>query len=211
MPLILLPGTPADVSAFTSIYLSAFQDVIARDCFPRSSPYIKEWWTSSNIDDMKNQASARFLKVVDGDEIVAYAKWNVPVRQGAETVLGGDNPDDMPVWPQDADVELCDEFFGHLARERKRIMAARQPNESIDLEIVATLPHQQGKGAAGKMLRWGLDQADREGLEAYVEASPLAVPVYEHYGWKVVADFTLKSRNHTESFMIRTPQQISKE
>ena len=67
----------------------------------------------------------------------------------------------------------------------------------------------QGKGAAGKMLRWGLDKADAEGLEAYVEASPLAVSVYEHYGWKVVADFTPKNLNHTESLMIRPPRQIS--
>ena len=61
------------------------------------------------------------------------------------------------------------------------------------------------------MLRWGVDQADRDGLEAYVEASPLVVPVYEHYGWKVVADFTLKDREHTESFMVRTPQQTPKD
>ena len=125
MPLTLLPGTLADVPTFTSIYLSAFRDVIARDCFPRTSPYIKEWWTSSNIDDMNNQPSARYLKVVDDDEIIAYAKWNIPVKCGTETVLGGDNPDDMPVWPQDANVELCDKFFGHLARERKRIMGSR--------------------------------------------------------------------------------------
>ncbi|MCJ1288099.1 hypothetical protein MMC26_007454 [Xylographa opegraphella] len=207
MPLTLLPATLADVPVMTSIYLSAFQDVIAHDCFPRTSPHIKDWWTSSNMDDMKNQASARFLKVVDGDDIVAYAKWNVPVQQGSETVLGGDNPEDMPVWPQDANVELCDEFFGHLARERKRIMGNRS---HYYLEIVATLPQHQGKGAAGKMIRWGLDQADRDGLEAYVEASPLAVPVYEHYGWTVVADFTLKDREHTESCMIRSPQQTSK-
>ena len=125
MPLTLLPASLADVPTFTSIYLSAFQDVIAHDCFPRTSPHIKEWWTSSNVDDMKNQASARFLKVVDGDEIIAYAKWNVPVKLGAETVLGGDDPDDMPVWPKDANVELCNEFFRHLARERKRIMGDR--------------------------------------------------------------------------------------
>ncbi|MCJ1321507.1 hypothetical protein MMC15_006852 [Xylographa vitiligo] len=208
MPLTLLPATLADVPAFTSIYLSAFQDVIARDCFPRTSPHIREWWTSSNVDDMKNQASARFLKVVDEGDIVAYAKWNVPVKQGTETLLGGDNPDDMPVWPEDANAELCDEFFGHLARERKRIMGNRP---HYYLEIVATLPQHQGKGAAGKMLRWGVDQADRDGLEAYVEASPLVVPVYEHYGWKVVADFTLKDREHTESFMVRTPQQTPKD
>ncbi|MCJ1438299.1 hypothetical protein MMC27_007687 [Xylographa pallens] len=208
MPLTLLPGTLADVPSFTSIYLSAFQDVIAHDCFPRTSPHIKEWWTSSNMDDMQHQASARFLKVVDGDEVIAYAKWNVPVKQGTETVLGGDNPDEMPVWPKDANVELCDVFFGHLARERKRIMGSRP---HYYLEIVATLPQHQGKGAAGKMIRWGLEQADRDGLEAYVEASPLAVPVYQHYGWKVVADFTLEDRNHTESFMIRTPQPTSKD
>ena len=125
MPLTLLPAGPSDMPELTSIYLSAIQDTIACTCFPRASPHVREWWTSSNIDDMRNQPSARFLKVHDGPRTIAYAKWNVPIIRGDETILGGDHPDQMPSWPQDADVELCDDFFGELAKQRQTIMENR--------------------------------------------------------------------------------------
>ncbi|MCJ1410459.1 hypothetical protein MMC19_004544 [Ptychographa xylographoides] len=204
MSFSLLPATPADMPILTSIYLEAFQNELARVAFPRSSPHIREWWTSMNIDDMKNQPSGRFLKIVEGDVIVAYAKWNVPIIQGGETIVGGDDPDNLPTWPQDADVQLCNEFFGRLASERQRIMGKRP---HYYLEFIATLPEHQGKGAAGRMIRWGLEQADRDCLEAYVEASPVSVPVYEHYGWKVVGAFTPKNLSHVESFMLRPAKQ----
>lgn len=201
---------------------------------------------------MANQISARFLKVVEGDidgadengvvdvavkdaQIIAYAKWNVPVLVDGKLSGGGDDADDMPVWPEGADAELCNDVFPYFARERKKNMGERphyctflpvsfpfHPRERLsgcpcqnphsilmwvtDLEIVATLPEHQGKGAAGKLIRWGLERADREGLEAYLEASPAAVPIYEHYGFKTVSSYSPKRIEHTESFMLRAPR-----
>ena len=57
----------------------------------------------------------------------------------------------------------------------------------IDLEIVATDPAYQGKGAGSQLMRWGLKQADEHRVEAYLEASPDAVPLYERLGFKEVA------------------------
>ena len=36
------------------------------------------------------------------------------------------------------------------------------------------------------LLRWGLDQVDKDGTKAYVEASPYALEIYKKYGWKEV-------------------------
>ena len=33
-------------------------------------------------------------------------------------------------------------------------------------------------------MRWGLTQADEQGVEAYLEASPDAVPLYERLGFR---------------------------
>jgi ribosomal protein S18 acetylase RimI-like enzyme len=52
-----------------------------------------------------------------------------------------------------------------------------------DLEMVATDPAYQGKGVGSKLMRWGLERADQDGLEAYLEASPDGVRVYEHFGF----------------------------
>ena len=78
-----------------------------------------------NADAIQNEPSARFIKVVGGEEIIAWAKWNVPVHVGDTVSGGGDDPDDMPSWPEDADEELCNEFFGVLARKRREIIGDR--------------------------------------------------------------------------------------
>ena len=53
-----------------------------------------------------------------------------------------------------------------------------------DLEISATDPAYQGKGAGSQMMLWGLEQADQQGTEAYLEASPDAVPLCEKNGFR---------------------------
>jgi ribosomal protein S18 acetylase RimI-like enzyme len=53
-----------------------------------------------------------------------------------------------------------------------------------DLEMVAADPKYQGKGAGSLMLRWGTGKADQEHLEAYLEASPEAVRLYERFGFR---------------------------
>lgn len=53
-----------------------------------------------------------------------------------------------------------------------------------DLEMLATDPAFQGRGAGSQLLRWGLARADAAGVEAYLEASPAAVPLYEKLGFR---------------------------
>ncbi len=53
--------------------------------------------------------------------------------------------------------------------------------------MLATDPKYQGKGAGSQLMRWGLERADQEGFEAYLEASPDAVRLYEHFGFREAA------------------------
>ena len=53
-----------------------------------------------------------------------------------------------------------------------------------DLEMLVTDPAFQGQGAGKLMMSWGLERADRDGVEAYLEASPEAVPLYERSGFR---------------------------
>jgi len=81
------------------------------------------------------------------------------------------------------------------------------------LEFVATRPEEQGRGAAGMLMRWGLQKADEEGTEAYLEASPDAKPVYEHYGFREVERLVVslegkeevvgEEKEFVECFMVR--------
>ena len=51
---------------------------------------------------------------------------------------------------------------------------------------VGVLPEHQGKGLASRLLKWGLDQADKEDRAIYLQASQLAVGLYERHGFKVL-------------------------
>ena len=78
-----------------------------------------------------------------------------------------------------------------------------------DLEMLATLPDYQGQGAAGQLIRWGLEQADRDGLEAYIEASPVGAPIYEHFGWVDIDTLVVLDGEYTELCMRRPAKNIS--
>ena len=51
-----------------------------------------------------------------------------------------------------------------------------------------TRASQRGRGAAGMLIRWGIEQAEKEGVPAYLEAGVKGKPVYERLGFKQVGD-----------------------
>jgi ribosomal protein S18 acetylase RimI-like enzyme len=78
---------------------------------------------------------------------------------------------------------------------------------------VATDPKYQGKGAGSQLMRWGLSQADEQGVEAFLEASPDAVPLYERLGFREAGrtDTFIKNERvdgvwYRNLFMIRPAQ-----
>ena len=54
------------------------------------------------------------------------------------------------------------------------------------LSFIATRPEYRGQGAGRILLKWGLDKADRDGLEAFLESSTYARPIYARYGFEPV-------------------------
>lgn len=129
MPLTLSPATAADLPALTDVYMLAFQDPITIACFPRT-PNVRRWWDSHNTEAFMGNPATRFIKVQDGDRIVAYAKWNVPVRAdelaaASRSSSSSSDPRVLPSWPDDADKALCDRFFGGLLEKRKEVMRDR--------------------------------------------------------------------------------------
>ena len=63
------------------------------------------------------------------------------------------------------------------------------------------------------MLRWGTQKADGQNVEAYLEASPDAVPLYEKFGFReadrtdtLIDNERVKATWYRNLFMIRQPQ-----
>jgi hypothetical protein len=163
MPLSIRPAVPSDAPILTEIYLSAFtHDAISRLVFPRG-PATTAFWTNSILEEIQDP-HAHFLCVVDAppstsagtnatgsssdqqeERLIAYAKWNAPSAPHPD-------PEDLPQWPEGADSELANSFFGTLMRKHAEVMGDRR---HWYLEILATRVEDQGKGAGGLLIKWG--------------------------------------------------------
>lgn len=79
------------------------------------------------------------------------------------------------------------------------------------MHILAVLPEYQGKGLGGRLLRPGLEEADKAGAQTYIEASPAGLPVYLKYGWQSVDELAIDMRPYGGHgvehvpFMMREP------
>jgi len=78
--------------------------------------------------------------------------------------------------------------------------------------MLGTLPEYQGLGAAGMIIRWGLEQADGADGILYLESSPKAVAVYDRYGFEYRdrVDVTVREGvRYYNVFMVRYPRKES--
>ena len=60
-----------------------------------------------------------------------------------------------------------------------------------------THPDYRNRGAAGLLVQWGTEQADKLGIEAYVEGSYLGRSVYERYGFVMMHVAEMKFHNES--------------
>ena len=57
------------------------------------------------------------------------------------------------------------------------------------LDHIGVDPDQQGRGIGGALVRLGLEWSRHDGVPAFLEtANPVNVPLYEHFGFRVVED-----------------------
>ncbi|KAL8639671.1 MAG: hypothetical protein Q9228_003318 [Teloschistes exilis] len=154
-------------------------------------------WATSTVDKSGNLNTV-FLKAVvpdpeKGEVIAGMAIW----VQGS-TVLGhGDVPEadlakamDLDaLYPKNASEHkyLC-QIDKSLTRQRVEAIkeaASQSPPAVLDLELCCVDPAFQRRGAASKLVQWGLDEAVRRGgLEAVTEGSRAGRMVYSRLGFK---------------------------
>lgn len=203
----LRPGAPSDVEAMCGAFLDAFSgNTVGRTFFPRSSPSARQFWMDALTEEI-HDPNARFIIVVQEEEkdpsdsvspaavVVGFAKWNTPAP--ATTAPLTDN------WPEDGDPVRARVFFRKLADMHGEIMG---PRPHWYLEIIVVKREFQARGAGGMMMQWGVDQADAERVECYLDATPEGKPLYEKFGFRDKLVWPFFDDVYEHSFMVREPR-----
>ncbi len=95
-------------------------------------------------------------------------------------------------------------FVGYLASIHKR----HAPFKHWYLLGLAVNPHYQGKGYASILLRAMFARIDKEHLPCYLETqNEKNVPIYQHYGFKVVEESTVPGTKVTNWAMLREQEK----
>ncbi|KAK7753570.1 hypothetical protein SLS62_004428 [Diatrype stigma] len=149
--------------------------------------------------------TVRFMKVVDDSadegrgDIVAVARWHyyesgyayareahwemAPLAAPGPAAEEGAS-DDYP--PPNFNVRLYNHILSYRDSFREQWIPSGKP--CWMLMHLVTRPSQRRRGAAGLLLRWGMERSRESGAPAYLESGVQGKPVYEHFGFVPVGE-----------------------
>ncbi|EED22083.1 conserved hypothetical protein [Talaromyces stipitatus ATCC 10500] len=133
------------------------------------------------LDENFDDPHLLLLKAVDPDtsRITAMAVWQKrgygqPSAQSEDIFAGAGDSDQIPL-------------ERYIDTQFKRFLASwAQNSKHLYLALLMTDPNFQRRGIGTAMLEWGHKHADEAGIPAFLIASPVGHPLYQHVGWKDV-------------------------
>ncbi|KAK1758881.1 hypothetical protein QBC47DRAFT_96605 [Echria macrotheca] len=162
---------------------------------------------------LRDRERARHQKVVDSKtgKIIGYARWMLPashvtVQAGGLDLVGeGDAEGGTPAWPEaqipavsadeeaeilrvaetavwDPDEDTPNPALDELREVEKEILTGEKPYLVLDYLVVNTAHQRRGVGTA--LVRSGLKEAVKLGLDVYVHAMPNGIGLYKRLGFR---------------------------
>ena len=184
MPLILTPFTESDISTFTRVENAAFtNNAVFQYMWPNGKTQADyDFMDSRNLKALRNESNTYFLNVTDTETktIIAIAQWCYIPERSSEDLKKVELPE---TWPPSANSGIKVQAFTKFLNMRDEIMGNKP---FWMLLILGTHPEHQRRGAGKLLLEWGMERAEKEGLECYLEASPAGRPMYGSFGWEMV-------------------------
>ncbi|KAK8076929.1 hypothetical protein PG996_003099 [Apiospora saccharicola] len=205
-------ATAGDIPSLRDVFFDAFsEDPISSRIFPRSSPFAQ----AEILDTFAHSLAEPDVRVFVVTEEPAPAESESESEAAATTttdkkdaVLGYVDPTPPPPPAPDTDgakaLALAQDFFEVMERKHREHMGGAP---HWHLAFIGVRQRAQGRGVARQLIQWGLDRADEEGVECYVQSSPMAAARYRRYGFEDMDShhFALAGDYH-EVFMKRKPQ-----
>ncbi|KAK8108143.1 acyl-CoA N-acyltransferase [Apiospora kogelbergensis] len=204
-------ATADDVPALCDVFFDAFsEDPISSRIFPRSSalaqaeildtfthsvaePGVHVFVMAEDLSDSASEAERR-------NAVLGYVEWVAPRTEPYTP------PPPAPSTEGSQKVAaLAQQFFEVMMRKQREHMAG---TPHWHLAFIGVRRRAQGRGVARPLIQWGVDRADADGVEAYVQSSPMAAARYRRYGFEDFDShhFALAGDYH-EVFLKRKPKQ----
>ncbi|KAF2209629.1 hypothetical protein CERZMDRAFT_100411 [Cercospora zeae-maydis SCOH1-5] len=144
------------------------------------------------------------LSVESTGEVLGYAGWNGPAAKS----VGPPPMEGRPTW---VNIEPFDELLSAIEASRKELGYADRTDYWY-LQSLAVHPDHWGKGVAGKLLQYSLQElVDRDGVEALLESTPAARRTYTRWGFQEVKQLPLMNGQYISTVMVRPAQQKTNE
>ncbi|KKY25643.1 putative gnat family [Diplodia seriata] len=184
-PYTLLPATLADMDAMLATGSTAFQhDPLRLATFP------PELIDPADPNAEENWRRARFTKRLEDPGVVTH-KVSVDGNGG---VAG------FAAWVRPGQGE----GVGNAANPTGEVPRC------VHLASLATHPDHQGKGIGAALVRWGIEQGEKDGVPVYLEATPRGFFLYKKMGFEAadeidVSHWTPNGESYKVICMIKRP------
>ncbi|ROW03634.1 hypothetical protein VPNG_07198 [Cytospora leucostoma] len=201
MVLKILPAEEADMYRSAVIEHDAYAHLNTNDIlFPGPlPPNVLEL----RAEEMKSQArepNAFCFKVIDteleeGEQMISFAKWQGPLWKFPGVVYDDNSPPQPRAqreWPPGTNGDACELLFGGLAMLKERNIGGRN---HVYLQLLHTDPRHRGRGAASMLIPWGIEEAARRCLPAYLESSEAAHGLYLKHHFRDLEELTTDFSN----------------
>ncbi|PPJ60523.1 hypothetical protein CBER1_03194 [Cercospora berteroae] len=198
---------PDDSNACVELGFKAFQsDLLNRSVLPeqvtpeQEREYIE--WRKSIFRRRLEGENRHWLMAVDEStgEVVGYAGWNGP----AAKPVGSPPEEGRPAF---VNIELFDSLLKAIEEAQKELGYADR-SDYWYLQSLAVHPDHWGKGIAGKLLQYSLQELiDRDGQEAILESTPMAKKTYSRWGFQEIKELPMMNGAYISTVMVRPAQK----
>ncbi|MCJ1373894.1 hypothetical protein MMC20_005124 [Loxospora ochrophaea] len=129
----------------------------------------------------RSDPTSHWLKVVDDStgQVIGGGRW---CFYETGNPYDGHGTREATWWPEGRPREVASFFMNQFWATRARHM----DRPHAFLNILFTHPEHRRKGVGALVIKWGLERADRLGLESFVEATKEGKTSYESFGFEVI-------------------------
>lgn len=210
------PCSLSDMPDLVTVFQSAFANdpIVGRlmSDVPADIKHARDVQSFSKSFNERHLTGAQYFKAVElaTGKTVGFAKWQVPCKLTPEQKVEKERCDSIKIpYPDGANVELCEDFWGQLEMKRRQW---HDPELDYFLHLLAVSPTHQHHGLGSRLIEIGLSMADAAGARTYIEASAVGLPIYLRRDWKAVDEIRIDVRKYgaeevaVEKLLMREPR-----